>query len=205
MKESILEEVVPIVEIPLSKPIRHLGKNTIDSQEEASPSIDEKAQNFRNKEKDSRRLHKSNLMRLSELGEEEPRSVRSLSSIKRAKEKARRRNMIDTAQVTKVYREIILSGPMIVSEAAHAMSEKVVDVVRALMDLGVFAKANETIDADTIEIVATSLGHSVKRVAQDLGIQGLIQNFNDKNEELLEHPPVVSTFVNHCKVFFWKH
>jgi len=202
--ESVIESVALGVIEPVvpNKPVRQLKKHEEEAKkEEVNVDVEGKAQIARNKEKDSRRLHKSNLMRLSEIGEDEIRSARSLSALKRAKDKARRRNFVNSATVSKVYREVLLSGPMVVSEVAHAMSEKVADVVRALMDLGVFARANEIIDEDTIEIVATSLGHNVRKVSQDLGVQALIQNFVDSEEELLKRPPVVTIMghVDHGK------
>jgi translation initiation factor IF-2 len=184
-----------------AKPVRHVDKHKVQEQKE-EPSVDDKAQSFRTKEKDSRRLHKANLMRLSQVGEDEIQTVRSLSAIKRAKEKAKRRNFLNNAGGTsKVYREILLSGPMVVSELAHSMSEKVSDVVRVLMDLGVIARANEVIDEDTIEVVVSSLGHTVKKVSQDLGVQALIQGFVDKDEDLEHRAPVVTIMghVDHGK------
>ncbi len=200
---SILVDSVVVEDkaVVLAKPARHVNKHDIEEQK-GEPSVDDKAQTFRNKEKDSRRLHKANLMRLSQVGEDEIVTIRSLSAIKRAKEKAKRRSFLNNSVgVSKVYREISLSGPMIVSELAHSMSEKVVDVVRILMDLGIIARANEVIDEDTIEVVASSLGHTVKKVSQDLGVHALIQSFVDKEEDLSPRPPVVTIMghVDHGK------
>ncbi len=214
-QEEVVEEIAVIAvaspEVPIiageesqnlgPKTVRHPGKHNVEEKKSAELGIDEQAQSSRNKEKDSRRLHKSNLMRLSQVGEEEISNVRSLSAIKRAKEKAKRRNFQNNAPTAKVYREITLSGPMSVADAAHSMSEKVADVVRTLMDLGILARANQVLDEDTIEIIASSLGHTVKKVTQDLGVQAMIQSFVDSEEDLAPRAPVVTIMghVDHGK------
>ncbi len=46
------------------------------------------------------------------------------------------------------------------------MSERGVDVVRLLMKQGDMHKITDVIDADTAQLVAEEMGHTVKRVAE---------------------------------------
>lgn len=154
----------------------------------------------RDLERELKRLHKSNLLRLTEAAEDAIVPVRSLSAIKRAKDKARRRAHQGVSQA-KVYREICVTGPMRVGQVAHALSEKVADLIRQLLQLGVVAAANDVIDEDTIEIVSTCLGHKVLKVAPELGVREIIRGSQDKEGELQLRPPVITIMghVDHGK------
>ena len=53
-----------------------------------------------------------------------------------------------------------------IQELANRMAERAVDVIRILMQQGHMAKITDTIDADTAQLIAEELGHSVRRVAE---------------------------------------
>ena len=91
---------------------------------------------------------------------------RSLASIKRAKEKERQKFLNANKPVEKISREITVPEMISVQELANRMSEKGADVVKVLMKLGMMVTITQTIYADTAELVATELGHKVKRVAE---------------------------------------
>jgi translation initiation factor IF-2 len=85
---------------------------------------------------------------------------RSEASLRRFREKARA--MFTTPQ--KVAREVKLGDTIIVKELAEAMAEKVGNVIKKLMEMGMMVSVNQAIDADTAELIATEFGASVKRV-----------------------------------------
>ena len=85
---------------------------------------------------------------------------RSEASLKRFREKARA--MFNAPQ--KVAHEVTLGDTIVVKDLAAAMAEKVGNVVKKLMEMGMMVSQNQSIDADTAEIIAGEFGATVKRV-----------------------------------------
>ena len=59
------------------------------------------------------------------------------------------------------------------------MSERAVEIIRMLMKQGVMHKITEVIDADTAQLIAEELGHTVKRVAASDVEEGLFDTVDD--------------------------
>lgn len=124
----------------------------------------------------------------------------SLAAQKRAREKARMAAKNGPMETKKVVREVTLPETITVQELANRMAEPGGDVVKALMKLGVMATINQTIDADTAELIIDEFGHKVKRVTDadiEIGMEGEV----DTEEDLINRPPVVTIMghVDHGK------
>ena len=124
----------------------------------------------------------------------------SLAAQKRAREKARLAAQGPKEPAAKVTREVVLPEVITVQELANRMAEPGKEVIKALMKLGVMATINETIDADTAELVIDEFGHKVRRVT-DADIEIGIEGIEDTAEALKARPPVVTIMghVDHGK------
>jgi len=97
-------------------------------------------------------------------------------------------------------RDITIPETITVAELANRMARRAVDVIKVLMKNGMMATVNDTIDADTAELVATEYGHTVKRVAESDVLEGL-KGAEDSAESMSPRPPVVTVMghVDHGK------
>ncbi len=115
---------------------------------------------------------------------------RSEASLKRFREKARA--MFTAPQ--KVSHEVTLGDTITVKDLAAAMAEKVGNVIKKLMEMGMMASQNQSIDADTAELVAAEFGATVKRV--DVKPYADILERGPNPDNLTPRAPVV-TVVGH--------
>jgi translation initiation factor IF-2 len=97
-------------------------------------------------------------------------------------------------------REVTIPETITVAELANRMARRAVDVIKVLMKNGMMATVNDTIDADTAELVATEYGHTVKRVAESDVLEGL-KGIADEDTNLVPRPAVVTVMghVDHGK------
>lgn len=132
------------------------------------------------------------------LGLEEER-MRSLSSVKRQRAKARMEGT-PSSQQEKQSREVRIPETITVQELANRMAERSVDVIKELMKLGSIATAQQSIDADTAEIIVEEFGHRPKRVS-DSDVEDVLVRKDDDPADLKPRPPVVTVMghVDHGK------
>src|SRR5262249_8290160 len=100
----------------------------------------------------------------------------------------------------KIVREVTIPEAITIQELANRMSERSVDVIKLLMKQGQMATINDVIDADTAQLIAEELGHSVKRVSEADVEEGVFDVADDP-AALAPRAPVVTVMghVDHGK------
>jgi translation initiation factor IF-2 len=100
----------------------------------------------------------------------------------------------------KLIREVTIPETITIQELANRMAERAVDVIKLLMKQGHMAQINDVIDADTAQLLAEELGHTVKRVAESDVEEGLFDAADDPSA-LVPRPAVVTVMghVDHGK------
>ena len=106
----------------------------------------------------------------------------------------------DTEPKEKIAREVTIPETITIQELANRMAERSVDVVRILMQQGHMANITDTIDADTAQLIAEELGHTVRRVAEADVEEGMF-DAPDPPESVQARAPVVTIMghVDHGK------
>ncbi len=201
-ENDIVEPEKAIIEPP--KPVSKKANHTkqapapVKTQDDKGPKGDRS-----NKMKlgsDARRGGKMTVTQALNYGE--GHRQRSLASVKRAREKARRAELgLGDEPREKKMRDVIVPEVITVQELANRMAERAVDVVKALMKMGSMVTVNQSIDQDTAELIVEEFGHRIKRVSESDVENIIVQQVQDDEKDLLPRAAVVTVMghVDHGK------
>lgn len=123
--------------------------------------------------------------------------TRSLASVKRAREKEKQKQKKILSEGIKIVRDVVIPETITVQELANRMAERANDVIKILMRMDVMVTINQSIDADTAELVVSEFGHNLKRVSDSDVEIGLKDGGDDDVLESMEHRAPVVTVMGH--------
>jgi translation initiation factor IF-2 len=143
---------------------------------------------------------RSGKLTISQALEGEGGRQKSMAAMKRKQERARQKAMGQMQEREKVVRDVQIPEAIVVSELANRMAERVAEVVKSLMKMGMMVTQNEVIDADTAELIVEEFGHKVVRVS-DADVEDVINEIKDSEDDLKSRPAVVTIMghVDHGK------
>ncbi len=125
---------------------------------------------------------------------------RSVAAMRRKQERMRQKAMGGATTHEKVVRDVQVPETIVVSELANRMTERVADVVKALMKMDMMVTQNQSIDQDTAELIIEEFGHRIHRVS-DADVEDVIKTETDNPDDLVPRPPVITVMghVDHGK------
>ncbi len=142
---------------------------------------------------------KGRLTLANALNQDEGRE-RSMAAMRRHRERIRKQTTTPQTVQAKRVREVVLPETITVKDLADRMAERVIDIIKYLMQQGQMIKANDVIDADLAELLVSEFGHTVKRVTDADVEMGLFAEPDDP-ADMQPRPPVVTIMghVDHGK------
>ena len=126
---------------------------------------------------------------------------RSLASVKRARLKEKKSQDIEDKKIEtkKIIREINIPDKITIKELSNRMATQASDIIKHLLDMGVVATINHTIDADTTEYLVREFGNTpIREKKPDLNVQKLS---SQGSKNLRTRAPIVTVMghVDHGK------
>ncbi len=182
---------------PQDGEVRKPTKQFNQSKEPARPQQEDR-KTTRPKGGDDRR--RSGKLTISQATSDGGGRQRSMASMRRRQEREKRKMMGGDQPREKVVRDVQIPETIIVQELANRMAERVADIVKSLMTNGIMATQNQSIDADTAELIVEEFGHKVVRVS-DADVEDAIVSEEDDPKDLKSRPPVITIMghVDHGK------
>ncbi|MDB5615339.1 MAG: infB [Devosia sp.] len=200
--------MAPIGNVPPAGPNEADGRKVRTGSPQTRPTTEAELENARRAsraapERPTRKVDDGNArgrLTVTNAGSESDRDKGpSLAAMRRRRDKKMGRNQ---QEAPKLIREVIIPEAITVAELANRMAERSVTVIKMLMAQGTMATINDVVDADTAELIARELGHTVKRVSDADVEEGLYDlPADDKAEDLTNRAPVVTIMghVDHGK------
>ncbi|MEF3254605.1 MAG: translation initiation factor IF-2 [Deferribacterales bacterium] len=126
---------------------------------------------------------------------EEPEEERNKRKASKQKEQ------IEDNVVTKPQKpnRIQIGESIVLSDLAGLLGVRIPEIIKKLMGMGIMATANQSLDAETVQLIALDYGIDVEVKA--ISEEDLLPKYEDKPESLKPRPPIVTVMghVDHGK------
>src|SRR5690606_25847639 len=123
------------------------------------------------------------------LGDESGRQ-RSMAAMKRRQEREKRKIKGGMGEREKIVRDVQVPDAITVQELANRMAERAAAVVKALMQNGIMATQNQTIDHEVASLIVEEFGHRVVRVSASDVEDVIVQQPEDDETTMMPRAPV---------------
>ena len=155
--------------------------------------------NFKDKSFNTKRESKLTISTAMNVEEFEIKQ-RSLASVKRARLKDKKGlNTDEKKEFKKVIREVKIPSQITIQELSNRMAEQSASIIKFLLNMGVKATINHTIDKDTSEYIVKEFGH--KAIFEEVPVKILNKVSQDNGKNLSPRSPIVTIMghVDHGK------
>ena len=126
---------------------------------------------------------------------------RSLASVRRARLKEKKSQTIEDKEIKtkKIVHEVNIPDKITIQELSNRMAIQASGIIKHLLDMGVVATINHTIDADTAEYLVKEFGNiPIREMKPDLNIQKMVSK-EGKNLKLRAPIVTIMGHVDHGK------
>ena len=154
----------------------------------------------RGKGEPKRREGRLTIQALAGGDEDAAERIRSLASVRRAREREKEKRKGGSTDAPNRPREVVIPDIITVQELSNRMAVRGVDIIKFLMRQGLMMKITDVIDSDTAELVADEFGMAVRRVSDSDVETGFLSDEADKDATTPRAPVVaIMGHVDHGK------